>query len=73
MTYPVLDMPGMDGMELLRTIRRDGISLPVLIMTGRVCSSNCSDLSVQGYLVKPVEIPDLIEKIRNIIHPPQIP
>ncbi|HWO42555.1 MAG TPA: response regulator, partial [Candidatus Eisenbacteria bacterium] len=29
-----LQMPGMDGMEVLRTLRRDGISLPVIVITG---------------------------------------
>lgn len=71
-----LDMPGMDGMELLRLIRQENSALPVLIMTGRVdelCMSNCADLNVQGYLVKPVDIPVLIEKIREIIQPLQTP
>lgn len=71
-----LDMPGMDGMELLRLIRQENSALPVLIMTGRVdesCKSNCADLNVQGYLVKPVDIPVLIEKIREIIQPLQTP
>lgn len=69
-----LDMPGLDGMELLRLIRQENRALPVLIMTGRVdesCRSNCSDLNVQGYLEKPVDIPVLIEKIREIIQPLQ--
>lgn len=71
-----LDMPGMDGMELLRLIRQENSALPVLIMTGRVdetCRTNCSDLNVQGYLEKPVDIPVLIEKIREIIQPLQTP
>lgn len=71
-----MDMPGLDGMELLRLIRQENSALPVLIMTGRVdetCRSNCSDLNVQGYLEKPVDIPVLIEKIREIIQPLQTP
>lgn len=71
-----LDMPGLDGMELLRLIRQENSALPVLIMTGRVdetCRTNYSDLNVQGYLEKPVDIPVLIEKIREIIQPLQTP
>lgn len=71
-----LDMPGIDGMELLRIIRQENIALPVLIMTGRVsalCKDISADLNVQGHLEKPVEIQVLIEKIRTIIHPRETP
>jgi len=30
-----LDLPGMDGLELLRTLRRAGSRLPVIVITGR--------------------------------------
>jgi FixJ family two-component response regulator len=30
-----IDLPGMSGLELLRTLRRDGSRLPVVLITGR--------------------------------------
>jgi len=34
-----LDLPGMGGLELLRLLRRNGSSLPVVVITGRGASA----------------------------------
>jgi DNA-binding NtrC family response regulator len=61
-------MPGMDGVELLRRIRRDHPELPVILLTGHASV----ELGVQGlelgafeYLMKPVDIDDLLDSVRR--------
>jgi len=59
-------MPGIDGLELLRQVRRDTPALPVVLLTGHASV----ELGVKGmelgafeYLLKPVELDELIETI----------
>ncbi len=61
-------MPGMDGLELLRRLRRDASEMPVVLLTGHASV----ELGVKGmelgafeYLLKPVEIEDLLDTIRR--------
>ncbi|MEZ5273473.1 MAG: response regulator transcription factor [Ilumatobacteraceae bacterium] len=65
----VLDvmMPGLDGFEVLRRLRSDGITTPVLFLTAR----DGVDDRVRGltgggddYLVKPFAIAELIARVR---------
>lgn len=65
-----LDMPDMTGVEVLQKIRQKNKSLPVLILTGRSShewAKRCADMTVQGYIEKPVDIEGLIDKIKNVI------
>jgi two-component system response regulator FixJ len=61
-------MPGIDGLELIRRIRAQGISLPIWVMTGYGSFDTCLDcarLGVSGYLSKPflmTALSDLIEE-----------
>ncbi len=67
----VLDimLPGRDGLSLLRTIRRDGLNLPVLILSARgewderVEGLN---LGADDYLPKPFHIDELVARLRAI-------
>jgi two-component system, OmpR family, response regulator len=61
-------MPGMDGLELLRRIRRDHPALGVVLLTGHASV----ELGVQGmelgafdYLLKPVDLDELLEVARR--------
>jgi DNA-binding NtrC family response regulator len=63
-------MPGMDGLELLRTIRRNYPALPVILLTGHASV----DLGVQGmnlgafeYLLKPVDVDELLDSVRRAV------
>jgi two-component system, OmpR family, response regulator len=65
-----LGLPGMDGIELLRTARASGNAVPVLILTAR----DDLDSRVQGldvgaddYLLKPFDVPELLARIRAVI------
>lgn len=58
-----VQMPGMDGVQLLRTLRRNGIATPVIVMTafpnGRV-RADAVAAGAAGYLEKPVKLEELI-------------
>lgn len=65
-----LGLPDIDGVEVLRRLRRDGLSMPVLILTAR------DDLQhrVQGldaggddYLSKPFDVEELEARIRALL------
>ncbi len=66
-----LRMPELDGMELLRRIRKDFPDLPVVILTGHGTIENAVDAMKEGatdYLVKPVNLDELslvVERIRS--------
>jgi len=63
-------MPGMDGLELLRRIRRGHPETAVILLTGHASV----ELGVQGmelgafdYLLKPVELDDLLDTLRRAV------
>jgi two-component system, OmpR family, response regulator len=63
-------MPGMDGLDLLRRIRRDYPGLPVILLTGHASV----ELGVQGlelgafeYLMKPVDLDELLDTVRRSV------
>jgi len=57
-----LKMPGMDGVELLREIRRSGLDMPVIVMTafGSVSSAvEAMKLGAYDYIQKPFEADEI--------------
>lgn len=73
----VLDimLPGVDGLELLRVLRREGKKTPALMLTAR----DTVDDRVQGldagaddYLVKPFAFPELLARIRALLRRPPL-
>jgi len=68
----VLDLmlPGLDGRELLRTIRNDGNTTPVLILTARDTVADRVaglDLGADDYLVKPFAFDELTARLRALV------
>lgn len=65
-----LDMPVMNGVEALEEIRGISNDVKVIIMTGRSShhwARQCANLNVQGYIDKPFDIEELINKIKKLL------
>jgi len=65
----VLDikMPGMDGIQVLKEIRRFSVDIRVILLTGHYFSNEEEDTLKQGayaYLLKPYPIMDLVNLIK---------
>ncbi|AIA70543.1 chemotaxis protein [Pectobacterium atrosepticum SCRI1043] len=65
------NMPNMDGLELLQTIRADGAlsKLPVLMVTAEAKKENiiaAAQAGASGYVVKPFTAATLEEKLSKI-------
>ncbi|WP_079432979.1 response regulator [Zoogloea sp. LCSB751] len=65
-----IGLPGMDGLELIRRVRRRNVLTPILILTARDgLDDRVVGLDVGGddYLVKPFLLPELLARIRALI------
>ena len=63
-------MPGMDGMEVLKTLRMDGKTMPALFLTARQEVSDRVrglDLGADDYLTKPFDRNELLARIRAML------
>lgn len=64
-----LGLPGCDGMEVLKTLRKDGKDLPVLILTARDGIGdrvNGLDAGADDYLLKPFDLNELLARLRAL-------
>ena len=65
-----LEMPGNEGLRLVREVATEVGGLPVIILTGLPTTESAIasiDLPVAAYLLKPVHMPDLLERIGTAI------
>lgn len=65
-----IGLPRMNGHELIRRIRRRGMSLPILILTARDDLDDRVkglDLGADDYMVKPFQLPELQARLRALI------
>ena len=63
-------MPGMDGMEVLKKIRDNGLSTPVLFLTAKTEVDDRIkglDLGADDYLPKPFDMGELLARVRAML------
>lgn len=68
----VLDllMPGMDGFEMMKRIREQGLRIPIVILTADIQDSTrekCHELGVAACINKPVKKDELVATVRAIL------
>ena len=63
-------LPVYDGLEVLRRIRKQGIGVPVIMLTARSTLEDKvggMDLGADDYLTKPFAMPELLARIRMVM------
>jgi len=68
-----LNMPGMDGMSLIREVKRLRPELPIVIITGNSSETSAIDavnLRVAGYLTKPLRDTQVLEAAARALGAP---
>src|ERR1700726_1464751 len=68
-----LGLPVQDGREVLRRLRRNGRTLPIIVVTARDGLDDRIDgldLGADDYMVKPFEIRELLARMRAILRRP---
>ncbi|MEM7417956.1 MAG: response regulator transcription factor [Gemmatimonadota bacterium] len=64
-------LPGMDGFQILRTLREEGFVSPVLILTARGDEADKVRgfrLNADQYVTKPFGLLELLERVRSLLH-----
>jgi heavy metal response regulator len=63
-------LPGMDGMQVCRELRRDGNSVPVLMLTARDSLEDKVsglDVGADDYVTKPFAFPEFLARVRALL------
>jgi two-component system response regulator GlrR len=68
-----LEMPRMDGFELLDRIRQDFPSVPVIVMStlGTGAPERVRRQGAADFVAKPIELPTLLEKVQDVMRDAQ--
>jgi heavy metal response regulator len=71
-----LNLPGVDGLSILKSVRQRKTSLPVMILTARNRVEDrvqCLDTGADDYLVKPFSFLELSARVRALLRRGQVP
>lgn len=63
-------LPRMDGLALTQRLRKDGHTMPVLILTARDALQDRVrglDMGADDYMIKPFELPELLARLRALL------
>ena len=64
-----LMLPGLSGLEILRTVRRNGLRTPILVLTSKGTLDDRVrglEMGADDYLVKPFAFPELLARIHAL-------
>jgi Response regulators consisting of a CheY-like receiver domain and a winged-helix DNA-binding domain len=72
-----LHMPIMDGLEIMRRLRKAEAwpNVPILFLTASSAVENMVEarrLGARGYLVKPIRLSTLIERVNSVLNDPSL-
>jgi DNA-binding response OmpR family regulator len=65
-----LSLPGLDGFNVLRSVRSRGVSTPIVIVTARDdvdTRVKGLDLGADDFVVKPLEVAEILARIRAVL------
>jgi CheY-like chemotaxis protein len=63
-----LNLPELNGWELVDVLRQRGIAIPILVMTAaREAREQAAQIGAAGYVAKPISLPILLRRIDGIM------
>ncbi len=65
-----IGLPGADGLSLIRRLRMQGKTLPVLVLSARTSLEDTVsglDVGADDYIAKPFRLPELVARLRALI------
>ncbi len=63
-------LPGMNGYSICETLRQDGYTVPILILSARTLTEDKTrgfEAGANQYLVKPFELDELLARVKNLL------
>jgi CheY-like chemotaxis protein len=63
------EMPGLNGLQLTKSIRDTGDDRPIVLMSGGLFDSNILDsYGVNAFFHKPIKLADFLKEVRNLLN-----